>query len=201
MEELKTMKQMLIGCVQGQLGDLHNVDAKELGEAIDMIKDLSEAIYYCDISKAMEESKEEQKNMHYYTPPYYPPVMYYDDNVHGTMGNRGGNSRMYYEGERYPAKLQPHETNDYLMEKMDREYGRGRYPMEIRDYREGRSPMTRRMYMESKEMKHGEEKQKQELEKYMNELSQDIMEMINDSNPSDKAMLSQKLRTLADKIV
>jgi hypothetical protein len=33
---------------------LDSVDAKELGEAIDMIKDLSEAIYYCTITEAME---------------------------------------------------------------------------------------------------------------------------------------------------
>lgn len=194
MEQLKHMKETLISCVQSQLADLHNADAKELGEAVDMIKDLAEAIYYCDISKAMEESKEQAKNVHY----YYPSRMtYYDENIHG---NRADTSRMYYEGEMYPAILPAHERGDYLTQKMGREYDRN-YPMEIRDYREGRSPMTRRMYMESKEMHHGQEKQKQELEKYMNELSQDIMEMINDSEPSEKAMLSQKLRTLADKIV
>jgi phage anti-repressor protein len=32
---------------------LDKVDAKELGEAIDMIKDLAEAIYYCTITDAM----------------------------------------------------------------------------------------------------------------------------------------------------
>lgn len=34
MEQLKTMKEMLVGCVQGQLTHLDTVDAKELGEAI-----------------------------------------------------------------------------------------------------------------------------------------------------------------------
>ena len=41
MERMKYMKETLMNCVQGQLGDLSSVDAKELGEVIDMIKDLS----------------------------------------------------------------------------------------------------------------------------------------------------------------
>jgi hypothetical protein len=36
--------------------DLSSVDTEELGEAIDMVKDLSEAIYYCTITKSMEET-------------------------------------------------------------------------------------------------------------------------------------------------
>ena len=189
MERLKTIKENLINCVQSQIYDLQNVDTEELGDAIDMIKDLSEAIYYCDISEAMEESKKEKHE----SSRYYPPVMYYDDRG-GNRGNRT-NGRMYYEDEMYPARLPAHDTHDFLMNKMERSY-----PTEFRDYREGKSPITRRMYMESKEMHHGEEKQRQELEKYMNELTQDIMEMIDDSTPADKAMLAQKLRTLAEKI-
>ena len=49
-ETLKTMKEQIISCVQGQLGDISKVDTHELGEAIDMIKDLSEAVYYCTIA-------------------------------------------------------------------------------------------------------------------------------------------------------
>ena len=46
MEELKSMKKALINCVQSQInGNLKEVDAEELGEAVDMIKDLEEAIY------------------------------------------------------------------------------------------------------------------------------------------------------------
>ena len=49
-EVLKTMKEQLTSCVQGQLADISKVDAHELGEAVDMIKDLAEAIYYCTIT-------------------------------------------------------------------------------------------------------------------------------------------------------
>ena len=58
MERLKQMKETLIGCVQSQMGHLESVDTKELGEVIDMIKDIEEAIYYCTVTKAMHEGKE-----------------------------------------------------------------------------------------------------------------------------------------------
>jgi hypothetical protein len=56
-EALKMMKEQLMSCVQGQLGDIKNADAHELGEAVDMIKDLAEAIYYCTITDSMEKSE------------------------------------------------------------------------------------------------------------------------------------------------
>ena len=46
MHRLEHMKETLISCVQSQLADIHNVDTHELGEVIDMIKDLEETIYY-----------------------------------------------------------------------------------------------------------------------------------------------------------
>ena len=64
-ERMKMMKETLMNCVQGQLGDLSSVDAKELGEAVDMIKDFSEAIYYCTITESMEKTDKEKEK-------YYP---------------------------------------------------------------------------------------------------------------------------------
>jgi len=63
MKQLKSMKETLMGAVQGQLGNLGQADYRELGAAVDMIKDLSEAIYYCSIVESMEESAKEQKKM------------------------------------------------------------------------------------------------------------------------------------------
>jgi spore coat protein CotF len=45
-ERLENIEKALLSCVESQTSDLKNVDAHELGEVIDMIKDLSEAIYY-----------------------------------------------------------------------------------------------------------------------------------------------------------
>ena len=39
-----------------------------------------------------------------------------------------------------------------------------------------------------------------ELEHYLNELSKDIVEMVEDASPEEKQMLNQKLTTLAGKI-
>jgi hypothetical protein len=72
MEQLKAMKQCLEGCVQGQVFDLKNADYHELGAAVDMIKDLSEAIYYCTVTEAMEGKSKEHEPMYY-------PVMYYQE--------------------------------------------------------------------------------------------------------------------------
>lgn len=173
MERLKAMKERLISCVEGQLNDLSKTDAEELGEVVDMIKDLEETIYYCTVVEAMEEKeKEPQREMMYY------PVMYYDDRRRDSEGK-------YYYGDAYTRGMR-----DYA----------NVYPREIRDYREGRSGNSRRMYMESKEMHEGKEKQMMELEKYMKELSGDIMEMIDDATPEERQSLSQKLLTLAEKI-
>ena len=58
MERLCRIKDTLIDQVQMQLNHLESVDAKELGEVIDMIKDIEEAVYYCTITEAMKEKDE-----------------------------------------------------------------------------------------------------------------------------------------------
>lgn len=191
-EALKTMKDQLMSCVQGQLGDISKVDAHELGEAVDMIKDLAEAIYYCTITESMEKSDEVKKqgetNINYYTTPYNTRIqpdyratermsgyMYYPTggDSQGSGGHMGGNNVSYYTE----------------MPNMMR-----------RDPREGRSPMRRRMYMEGKEMHNDPSSQLHELEAYLQELSTDITEMVKDASPEERATLRQKMTTLASKI-
>lgn len=53
MKDLKNIKSKLVEQVVAQLDNLDQVNTQELGEAIDMIKDISEAIYYCTIVKSM----------------------------------------------------------------------------------------------------------------------------------------------------
>lgn len=178
-EQMKNMKHTLMNCVQGQLGDLSSVDAKELGEAVDMIKDLSEAIYYCTVTEAMHENKKEE--------PRYYPVDY--NRYYRDMDRENG--IMYYtdsHGVSHPSANMTTGSQG------------GRTYME-RDYREGRSPMTRKTYMEHKQMHHGKEVQMQELEKYVQELTHDLMEMVEDASPEEKQILKNKLSTLATKIV
>lgn len=210
-EELKTMKTQLMGCVQGQLGNLQAVDTKQLGEAIDMIKDLSEAIYYCTITESMEkagEKESEVRTVNYYTPvieKMYPDdyyrnreretgYMYYPSGGSSSGGNSGGgNSGGNSGGSNSGGGGQ---SMSYYTEPMYRD---PRYIMG-RDPREGRAAMRRRMYMEGKEMHNDTNSQLKELEAYLQELSTDITEMIRDASPEEKATLHQKMTTLASKI-
>ena len=181
MERLKHVKETLMGCIEGQMGHLDTVDTEELGDVIDMVKDLEEAIYYCTITKAMEEKEKKGDQYHYYTE--YRDMdrpqgrMYYSEPSGSNMGAFAGNtsstgSRSYMEWD-YPT---------------------------MRDKREGRSYMSRKTYMEAKEMHEPKTTQMKELEKYLQELSTDITEMIQDASPEEKSFLEKKISALATKI-
>ena len=155
------------------MADLKSVDAHELGEAIDMIKDLAEAAYYCTITEAMKERKENTENNEvrsYYTERVitpstdgnweekyysYPPIRYMGPDSNGNMG--GGHVSYYEDG------MNPRMT--------------------------GTSPVSRKMYIEAKDMHKGTAVQMQELEHYMSDLSKDISEMINDASTEEKLLL------------
>ena len=208
MERLKSMKEAFIGQIQAQLGNLANVDAKELGEVVDMVKDMEEAIYYHTITKAMEAKEHENKGIehhsHYYTEYRYPEPHYFRDmdrdygrmyyngnsgsngNNSANSGNSGGNSgsrnyggwggmRSYGDG-------------------MDSGYGYGTWEYDMpksmmRDEREGKSGRTRRTYMENKQMHAEKSTQLKELEKYIQELGQDLTEMVEGASPEEKQLL------------
>ena len=179
MERLKHVKEVLMGCIEGQLGHLDTVDAKELGEVVDMVKDLEEAMYYCTVTKAMEGKEKMGDSYHYYTE--YRDMdrptgrMYYSEPSGSNMGSFSGNTntaRSYMEWD-YPS---------------------------MRDAREGRSHMSRKTYMESREMHQPKTTQMKELEKYLQELSSDIVEMIQEASPEEKSFLEKKISALATKI-
>ena len=196
MERLKQMKDSLISIVQSQMsGHLDQVNTEELGEAIDMIKDLEEAIYYCTITKAMTEKEDKEKEHHYYTERVYPDYIPKDYPYYRDMDRSTG--RMYYGGNGSMLGSNSSENGGY------RRYDEvmTSYPSTMmRDAREGRSGRSRKSYMESKEMHQDKEVQMKELEKYMQELTHDITEMVSDASPEEKAMLQQKVSMLASKI-
>lgn len=91
------------------MANLKETDTEELGQAVDMIKDLEEAIYYCTITKAMEKSEKEENSSptivmpsvtpntnnntterYYYTTPYYP-------RDYGRYDDYDSYGRMYYQ--------------------------------------------------------------------------------------------------------
>ena len=202
---------------------IEQADAKELGEAVDMLKDLYEAkekmikgCYYKYIMEAMEKGEEEEgegeEKRYYRGQPRSKTTGRYM-----RRGRRGYEEMMPDEDWEEMERMR-----DMDKETMDRMYYsegmQGGYSSSSgmggqsysgnsggqRDYREGRSGQSRRGYMEAKET-HGnspeDKKMKmQELEKYMQELSGDITEMIGDASPEEKNLLRNKLQTLTSKI-
>lgn len=196
MKRLEQMKESLISCVQSQIsGNLQQVDAKELGEAIDMIKDLEEAIYYCTITKAMNDEESWEKKGHQ-SPMYYQDMgrEYYPPHQHEQISKEGhrmySRGTMYMDGNNGGNDARGGGTRGYYDKQMGYQ----------RDMREGNSPMYRKMYMESKEMGQSEDKKMQDLENYIQELAGDIMEMIEQASPEEKQLVRQKITSLATKI-
>ena len=206
MEHLKMIKEQLISQVQTQMNDLKCVDTKELGEVVDMIKDLSEAIYYCEIYDQMKNADESCKeiaheNNYYYTEHYYDPYrdldrnqgrMYYSSPSPAGVGTSSTNNGSNSQTSSNSSQSTGQDSSSYYTERD--------YPIYFRDEREGKSPIKRKMYMESKATGQDSAKAIKELENYMQDLTSDMMEMINKASPEEKVMLQKKMNTLAAKI-
>ena len=148
---LKWMEEALVDVIEMQFCNLDGVCTKELGEAVDIIKDLEEAIYYHTITEAMKTEKTATANS------------WKTEESH----DRSMNEMMIKE-----------EWDEWL----------------------GHSPHSRKRYLEAKE--HGKDKvmQLRELEKYVNELTADIINMIDEASPEEKSYLEKKISALATKI-
>ena len=172
-ERLKNMKENLMSCIEGQMCNIYEADCEELGEAIDMLKDLEEALYYCTITEAMEGKKSNEQDQ-MYARPYYP--MYSRDmGGRGSNGSNSGGSSSSSNGS----------SSSYMM---------------MRDPLEGRSPESRRMYLEAKRSGTDKSMQLKELEKYMQELTNDMVDLIQEASPEEKQYLEKKISGLATKI-
>ena len=194
-EKLKSIQECLASAAETQIYDLENVDAQELGEVIDIIKDIEETIYYCTVTKAMEESeKYKGEEMMYYTPMYR-------ETRERNSGQGYDMSRMYYGGTNDSSGNSSNGSSSHSGSNGgNSQYSEREFPGAFQDMREGRSPRSRRMYMEAKETHQDKTIQMRELEKYMQELAQDITEMIEGSSSEERQYLSKKISALATKI-
>ena len=143
---LIAMRDTLASCIEEQLVHIEDVDTCELGEAIDMLKDLEEALYYHTITEAMKNE--------------------------GTYGDWP---------ETYKKK--DHYLNDNGLTECH-----------------GKSCINRKMYLDAKHNNKDKATQLHELEKYMQELSGDIVDMIQDSSIEEKQYLEKKITALATRI-
>lgn len=202
MKQLKMIKGCLESAVAAQVTDLSNVNAQELGLVVDMIKDLSEAIYYCKKIEHMDEEEDlleemvkqggetyqrdidrQQKRM-YYTEPGM---------VHGY--NPWNRQESHWEDRgNYPGNSNTNNTSS------SNEGNRNSTEPMARDNREGRSGSQRRTYMESKQGHHDKAVTMQKLELYAQDLVTDVLEMLQDATPEEKSLLHKKLVALSEKV-
>lgn len=68
------------------------------------------------------------------------------------------------------------------------------------DSRMGKSGMSRRTYMESKEMGKDKETKIKDLDKYLDELKEDMMEMVKGMTSDEKVMWQQRLSNMANNL-
>jgi hypothetical protein len=192
---------------------VENINAEEMGEVTDMIKDLAEAEYYAKISKAMDESE--------YGEDYDYMGAYDEHSRKGYRGQPRDSKGRYMSRRGYESRMMP-EMYDYsdmeYMRDMDRDYGKMYYTDGMngnsssgmsngsnRGYSESRYDRARRGYEEAKAThKDNSPESKQQkmksLEEYMRELSDDVTSMLTDMSQEEKTMLKNKMNVLMQKI-
>ena len=178
---------------------IENIDTKEMGEVADMIKDLSEAMYYRTITVAMEDSEY--------------GVDYDWESRKGYRGQMRDSKGRYMSRRRgYMPMMYDYDWDNMQMDRdMDREHGKMYYtePMTMRNdnqtHSESRYDRARRGYEETKAMhKDNSSESKQmkmkSLEDYMKSLAEDVTDMVNDMSPEEKSLMKQKMQVLMQKI-
>lgn len=197
-ERLKHIKETLMSAVESQMYNLSEVDTEELGDVIDMLKDLEEATYYCSVVKAMEES-EKYKEKNGSDMMYYPP-MYYDERSISHENGNGMHRSYYSNGNGSSSSSNGNGSSSGSNGSSSSQYTEREFPYAFQDAREGKSHRSRRMYMEAKETHQDKSVQMKELEKYVQELAQDMVEMVEGASAEEKQYLSKKITALATKL-
>lgn len=206
------MIEKLAECAEKQFDSgIENIDTSEMGQVVDMMKDLAEAIYYRELTKAMQEFDAEDimemLDRYGVGRKFYDHYRYAD----GRFAPKGsGTYRRGYEELPYYHMTPEMYRNMEQYRDMDRGSGRMHYtePSMISDsgsHMESRYDMAKRNYIESKELYRGntaedKEHKMKELEKYTREIGSDIAEVISDASPEEKALLKQKMQVIMQKI-
>lgn len=206
------MIEKLAECAEKQFdAGIENVDTCEMGQVTDMLKDLAEAMYYRELTKAMQESDPEEIMEMF--DRYGDGRRFYDHYRYadGRFAPKGrGSYRRGYEEPPYYHMTPEMYRNMEEYRDMDRGSGRMYYTEpsmspDSGNRMESRYDMAKRGYTESKELHKGnttEDKQHKmkELEKYMREIGSDIAEVISDASPEEKTLLKQKMQVIMQKI-
>ena len=185
---------------------IENVDTCEMGKVVDMMKDLSEAMYYRTLTKAMQESDTEEI-MEMFDKYGDDGKRYYDmwRYKSGRFAPKGRGTRRGYEEPPYyhmtPDQYKEHDP-EYWRD-LDRKDGKMYYTEPIT--MESRYDKAKRGYEESK-MTHKEntpehkQAKMKDLEAYLKELSEDVTKLLSDATPEERAMVRGKMQVLTQKI-
>lgn len=210
-KRMHDMIETLTECAKHEFDKgIESIDTKEMGEVIDMIKDLAEAEYYRKISVAMDEAG-------------YGEDYDYEGRK-GYRGQRRDSKGRYMSRRGYEAPMMMQDDREYMRD-MDRMDGRMYYTNSGSSmggstsgqsgsssmnsgqmgYSESRYDRARRGYEEAKSMhkdnsSEGKQMKMKSLEDYMKELSSDVSSMITDMTPEEKSLMRTKLQTLAQKV-
>ena len=211
-KRMHCMIEKISKCADEQLEHgVEMADTEEMGKVIDMMKDLSEAMYYRTLTKKMDESDPEEvlEMFERYGDGgrrYYDHYRY----ANGRFAPKGsGTYRRGYDEPPYyhmtPERY--HEMEN--MRDMDRyKHGRMYYTEPSGNnmhMNESNYDRTKRNYTETKELHKSNTPEDKEhnmksLETYMAELARDVSGMVNDMSPEEKALAKTKLTALVNKI-
>lgn len=193
---------------------VENVNTEEMGEAVDMIKDLCEAEYKAVIVKSMKKADEEEEE-------YNKELL---RALKDEYGEEGG--RRYYDEYRYangrfapkgrgirrgytepPYYHMPVNYNDMeYMRDMDKSQGKMYYSEPIAPHvSESNYDRAKRHYTETKEMHKNNTPEDKEhkmkaLDDYIKELGGDITQLIGDMTAEERNLMRTKLSTLVSKL-
>lgn len=221
-ENMKSMMECLAEKAKSQIdGNLDGVDAKELGEVVDMIKDLNEGLYYAQIVKAMEEGREseDQEGSRYYfydpmihgNPRYYgkPNRVYMTNGSSMDSGMRGYNNNRYSNGRYAPDgdTMRRYSTNYPDMYDPANSFNQNKWRLEKDAYtpKESKYDRAMRYYSESKvEHDKGTEDDNNAKLKFLGEFldtaTDDIVDIYNDASSSEQDMIVKKMSSLLAKM-
>ncbi len=214
---IKRMHEMQECLTEKALSELKkgtdHVDTCEMGQVVDMIKDLAEAEYRATITKAMEEAKEEEEEYDKILlrelkeeygedtgRKFYDHYRYAD----GRFAPKGhGTYRRGYEEPPY-WHMTPERYHDMEYSR-DMDRGNGRMYYTEPTHTESRYESAKRAYTESKELHKGNEPQDKEakmreLEKYMKEMSDDLLNLMKGMSQEEMNMAKSKLSVLVSKM-
>lgn len=198
---------------------VENVDTSEMGEVVDMIKDLAEAEYHSIISKAMKKADEEEeeydKELLRSLKAEYGEESgrrYYDQYryANGRFAPKGRGTRRGYEEPPYYHMPVNYNDMEYMRD-MDKGMGRMYYTEPVVSDNnsshtiESGYDRAKRNYTETKEMHKNntpedKEHKMKSLDSYTKELASDITGMVTDMSAEEKNLLRTKLSTLVSKI-